>query len=118
MYCGKVSGDGAALVANNVCRDKKLLIIVIEPASKNNRKRRIRSAETDLVKLLEYRLMLPTDSAMRTVLHELVFDWGGRHGRDAAVAEVGVVVEDGEVANADNAEVGADVAEPLLACDN
>ena len=59
------------LVGNNICKRRKLFIIDIVPASKINRKRRVCSAETDLVKPLEYRLMLPTDSAMRTVLHEL-----------------------------------------------
>ena len=105
------------LVGNNVCKDRKLFIIDIDLPVKINRKRRVHSTETDLVKPLEYRLMLPTESAMRTVLHELVFEWRrSRHGSDDAVAEVGVVVEGGEVADADSAEVDADVSEPLLAC--
>ena len=58
MYCRQVSVDSAAwLVGHSVCGYRKV-IIIIEPVITYNRKRRIRSIDTDLVKNLEYRLML------------------------------------------------------------
>ena len=48
--------------------------------------------------------MLPTESAMRTVLHERVFVSGSRCSNDGVVADVGAVVSHGAVADVDEAE--------------
>ena len=61
VYCERAAvGDSGEQMGHNISRFRKL-ILSIEPVTIINRKRRIYPVETDLVKSVEYRLMLPTD---------------------------------------------------------